>query len=184
MGISDAGDTSQSFLVAVNDNVNPENNAFAILVGNNLAAGFINNSDSGNPAATLPYCGFGSYSNTPGLIPTDKLSVRDGTIGLHSYDKTILGTGALDVLRLCYDPTDYRLYQSEGNNLTVGAYNLVTRKVLDELDDCVINTPVLGQSLTYDGINWINQTPAPTTSTIAGATDYDNSTPATDLQVI
>lgn len=63
-------------------------------------------------------------------------------------------------------------------------YNLVTRKVLDELDDCVITLPSLGQSLTYDGINWINQTPPPTTSTIAGATDYDNTTPALDNQVI
>lgn len=107
LGIQDSTDTNASFLAAVNDDANPQNNAMAILVNNNLAAGFVNNSDSGNPNAVLPYCGIGVYSNTPGLLPTDKLSVRDGSIGLHSFDKTVLGLGSLDVLRLCYDTSDY-----------------------------------------------------------------------------
>lgn len=82
LGISDTGDTSQSFLVAVNNNTNPENNAFACLVANNLAFGFINNSDTHNGGEVYPYSGIGAFSNTPGTLPTDKLSVRDGSIGL------------------------------------------------------------------------------------------------------
>lgn len=37
-----------------------------------------------------------------------------------------------------------------------GAYFLVTRKVLDELDDCTITLPIPGNILQYDGAQWIN----------------------------
>lgn len=170
----------------VNDDTVPGNNAAAILVNNNLGIGIINSCFDGNPAASLPYVGVGLFSNDPpSLLPHDKLSINNGTIGLHAYDKTILGPGsAPEVLRLCYDTSDYRLYQAEGTNLTNPAFNLVTRKILNELDDCVINTPVLNDVLQYNGTEFVNNALPPTTSTISGATDYDNSIPATDLQII
>lgn len=78
--------------------MNPENNAFACLVANGLAFGFVNNSDTHNGGEIYPYSGIGAFSNTPGTLPTDKLSVRDGSIGLRAFDKSVLGLGSLDVL--------------------------------------------------------------------------------------
>lgn len=37
-----------------------------------------------------------------------------------------------------------------------GSYFLVTRKVLDELDDVTIVLPILGNTLQYDGSQWLN----------------------------
>lgn len=168
----------------VNDDTVPANNAAAILVNNSLGIGIINSCFDANPSASLPYVGVGLFSNDPPtLLPHDKLSINNGTVGIKAYDKTILGVGsAPEVLRLCYDSAEYRLLQSEGTNLTNPSFNYVTRKILNELDDVNLQTtpPTVSQVLTYNGTEWVNQTPTPSPTTIVSQLDYDNSVPASN----
>lgn len=51
-----------------------------------------------------------------------------------------------------FDATSTRLMESDDTN----SYFLVTWKVLDELDDCSIFLPTIGNILQYNGSQWIN----------------------------
>ena len=54
--------------------------------------------------------------------------------------------------KLVFDGANTRLMESDDT----GNYFLVTWKTLDELDDCTITLPIIGNILQYDGSQWVN----------------------------
>ena len=97
----------------------------------------------------------------------------NGDLGLNSNNITGTGniniTGSLTATSIAGTVTG--VTQSTGDNSTklattayvIGAVAL--ENTLEEMNDTVITTPTNGQSLTYNGANWINTTPTSTGAT-------------------
>ena len=144
-------------------------------------SGAIELSDDSQPelAANLNLSGFditgtGNINITGSVTATTFSGNLGANLGLNSNDITGTGniniTGSLTATSIAGTVTGTT--QSVGDNSTklattayvIGAVAL--ENTLEEMNDTVITTPTNGQSLTYNGANWINSTP-----TSAGATE-------------
>jgi trimeric autotransporter adhesin len=110
----------------------------------------------------------------PKLSANLNLSTFDGSTLLSTFD--IVGTGNINITgsltATSIAGTVTGTTQSASDNstkLATTAYvdaQVETENTLEEMNDTVITTPTNGQSLIYNGTNWINSTP-----TSAGATE-------------
>ncbi len=117
--------------------------------------------------------GTGNINITGSLTATTFSGDLGADLGLNTNDITGTGniniTGSLTATSIAGTVTGTT--QSVGDNstkLATTAYvdaQVSTENTLEEMNDTVITTPTNGQSLTYDGANWINSTPS------AGATE-------------
>ena len=74
----------------------------------------------------------------------------DGDLQISSYNP--LGVSQSGKSKIKHNTGNQRAEISENG----GAFNLLTRKNLNELDDTIITAPTNGQALLYNGSSWIN----------------------------
>ena len=129
--------------------------------------------DGATLLSTYDIVGTGNINITGSITATTFSGDLGADLGLNSNDITGTGniniTGSLTATSIAGTVTGTT--QSVGDNstkLATTAYvdaQVSTENTLEEMNDTVITTPTNGQSLTYDGANWINSTPS------AGATE-------------
>jgi len=107
------------------------------------------NSSIGSEPLQQAYTGFGNIYGISSIRPDARITC-DGAISLTK--QAGLEPSITSSCKLMFDAASTWLMESDDTK----SYFLVTWKVLDELDDCTILLPTIGNILQYNGTQWVN----------------------------